>query len=63
MFQGELWQSYGDVVVILQLDGLYAVKCHIGEHHQILTHTIHAIHCVRRRRNNRTSLHYIEITA
>jgi hypothetical protein len=45
MFQSELGESHGDVVVILYLDGLYAVKCHIRQHHQVLAHTVDAIHC------------------
>ena len=65
MFQGKLGQSYSDVVVVLQFNGLHAMKCHVCEHHQILTHTIDAIHCItmtdKRMNEITTSLHDTEI--
>ena len=45
MFPGELGQSHGDVVVILQLEGLHAVKRHVSQHNQVLAHSVDAIHC------------------
>lgn len=50
---GELWQGDGDVVVILQLDGLHGVKRHVGEDHKILAHAIDAVHCVSDERNGK----------
>ena len=58
MFPGELGQGHGDVVVVLQVDGLHAVKRHISQHHQVLTHSVDAIHCsacVNKWTNERTN--------
>ena len=52
VFQSKLGQSYSDVEVVLQFNGLYAMKRHICEHHKILAHAIDAIHCVMTNKRN-----------
>ena len=45
----EFRQSHSDVVVVLKVDSLDCVKCHVGEDDEIFTQTVHAVHCMHQR--------------
>ena len=37
-------RGHGDVVVILEVNGLHSVECNVGHHDQILAQAVPAVH-------------------